>query len=177
MLLASLYQATDKNWQWLGFVSVLIAYGCMEFLLLTGTTTHILGFFSQGFYCAYLLYLCTLLNKQSAHSKSNIILTVITIFANIDMLYQSNFTSEWILPAIATINAVLSAFLLLQAKTQKLYTTSLYTMLASAWLLVAIISSLAPDYWGFAIGLEGLFILYIALKEITFQYELKPMVF
>ncbi|AGH43950.1 hypothetical protein C427_1841 [Paraglaciecola psychrophila 170] len=46
-------------------------------------------------------------------------------------------------------------------------------MLASAWLLVAIISSLAPDYWGFAIGLEGLFILHIALKENYFSVRIE----
>jgi hypothetical protein len=173
MVLASLYQASNKNWQWLGFVSVLVAYGCMEFLLLTSTTTHILGFFSQGFYCVFLLYLCTLLNKQSAHSKNIIVLTVITVFANIGMLYQSNFASEWILPTLAAVNAVLSVFLLLHARSQKSYTTSLYTMLASTWLLVAIISSLAPDYWGFAIGLEGLFILFFALKENYFSVRIE----
>jgi hypothetical protein len=173
MVLASLYQASNKNWQWLGFVSVFVAYSCMEFLLLTSTRTHILGFFSQGFYCVFLLYICTLLNKQSAHSKNIIVLTVITVFANIGMLYQSSFASEWILPALAAVNAVLSAFLLLQARTQKSYTISLYTMLASTWLLVTIISSLAPDYWGFAIGLEGLFILYFALKENYFSVRIE----
>jgi hypothetical protein len=173
MVLASLYQASNKNWQWLGFVSVFVAYSCMEFLLLTSTTTHILGLFSQGFYCVFLLYICTLLNKQSAHSKNIIVLTVITVFANIGMLYQSNFASEWILPTLAAVNAVLSAFLLLQARTQKSYTTSLHTKLASTWLLVAIISSLAPDYWGFAIGLEGLFILYFALKENYFSVRIE----
>ncbi|MFT5924441.1 MAG: hypothetical protein ACI9LE_001440 [Paraglaciecola sp.] len=64
MVLASLYQASNKNWQWLGFVSVLVAYSCMEYLLLTRTIKHILGFFSRGIYCVFLLHICTLLNKQ-----------------------------------------------------------------------------------------------------------------
>jgi hypothetical protein len=172
LVYASLHQASNKHWQWLGFVSVVVAYSCIEFLLLT-TTSLILGFFSQGFYCVFLLYICTLLNKQSAYSKNIIVLTVITVFANIGILYQSNFASVWILPALAAVNAVLSVLLLLKARTQKSYTTSLYTMLASTWLLVAIISSLAPDYWGFAIGLEGLFILYFALKENYFSVRME----
>jgi hypothetical protein len=89
------------------------------------------------------------------------------------MLYQSDFASEWILPTLTAINAVLSAFLLLQARTQKPYTTSLYTMLTSAWLLVAIISSLTPDHWGIAIVLEGLFILYFAVKVNYFSVRIE----
>jgi hypothetical protein len=46
-------------------------------------------------------------------------------------------------------------------------------MLASTWVLVAIVSSLAPDYWGFTIGLEGLFILYFALKEDYFSVRIE----
>jgi hypothetical protein len=173
LVFASLYQAANKYWQWLGFVSVVVVYSCIEFLLLTTTTPLILGLFSQGFYCAFLLYICTLLNKQSEYSKKIIMLTVITVFANIGILYQSNFANVWILPAFAAVNAVLSVLLLLKARTQKSYSTSLYTMLASTWLLVAIISSLAPDYWGFAIGLEGLFILYFALKENYFSVRIE----
>ncbi|MFT6283780.1 MAG: hypothetical protein ACJAXM_000239 [Arenicella sp.] len=121
----------------------------------------------------FLLYICTLLNKQSAYSKNIIVLTLITVFANIGILYQSHFASVWILPTLAAVNGVLSVLLLLKARTQKSYTTSLYTMLASTWLLVAIISSLAPDYWGFSIGLEGLFILYFALKENYFSVRIE----
>lgn len=165
VVFTSLYQASSKNWQWLGFVSVLVGYSCIEFLLLTTSTTVFLGLFSQGFYCVFLLYIGTLLNKQSAYSKDLIVLTVITVFANIGILYQSNFSSVWILPALAVVNAVLSVLLLLKARKQKPYTISLHTMLVSTWGLVAIVSSLAPDYWGFAVGLEGLFILYFALKE------------
>jgi hypothetical protein len=62
------------------------------------------------------------------------------------MLYQSNFASEWILRTLAAVNTARSALLLYQARIQKSYTTSLHTMLATTWLLVAIISSLAPDY-------------------------------
>lgn len=173
IVLASLYQASDKHWQWLGFVSVFITYSCIEFLLLTTTTTLFLGVFSQGFYCVFLLYICSLLNKHSAYSKDLIVLTVVAVFANIGILYQSNFTSIWILPAFAAVNAVLSILLLLKARTQKSYAISLHTMLASTWLLVAIISSLAPDYWGFAIGIEGLFILYFALKENYFSVRIE----
>jgi hypothetical protein len=173
MVLASLYQALNKNWQWLGFVSVFVAYSCIEFLLLTTTQTFFLGVFSQGFYCVFLLYLCTLLTQRSAYSKDVIVLTVITVFANIGILYQANFDSVWILPALAVLNAVLSVFLLLKARTQKSYTINLYTMLTSTWVLVAIVSSLAPDYWGFAIGLEGLFILYFALKENYFSVRIE----
>jgi hypothetical protein len=173
ILLTSLYQASNKNWQWLGFISVFVAYSCIEFLLLTNTTTLILGFFSQGFYCVFLLYICTILNKKSAYSKDIIVLTVITVFTNIGILYQSNFASVWILPALATVNAVFSGFLILKARAQKSYTISLHTMLASTWLLVTIVSSLAPNYWGFAIGLEGLFILYFALKENYFSVRIE----
>ena len=173
MVLASLYQASNKNWQWLGFISVFVAYSCIEFLLLTSNTTLFLGFFSQGFYCVFLLYICTLLNKQNAYSKDLIVLTVITVFANIGILYQADFSSIWVLPALAIVNAALSVFMLLKARTNKSYTTSLYTMLASTWVLVAIVSSLAPDYWGFAIGLEGLFILYFALKENYFSVRIE----
>jgi hypothetical protein len=173
VVLASLYQASNKNWRWLGFVSVFVAYSCIEFLLLTTTTTIFLGIFSQVFYCVFLLYICTLLNKQSAYSKDVIALSVISVFAHIGILYQSNFPSDWILPALAGINAALSIPLVLKARTQKSYTISLYTMLASTWLLVAIISSLTPDYWGFAIGLEGLFILYFALKENYFSVRIE----
>jgi len=165
VVLASLYQATSKNWQWLGFVSVFVAYSCIEFLILTTSTPLFLGVFSQGFYCVFLLYICALLNRHSAYSKELIILTVITVFANIGILYQANFTSAWLLPTFAITNAVLATLLLLKARVQNSFTLSLYTMLASTWVLVAIVSSLAPDYWGFAIGLEGLFILYFALKE------------
>jgi hypothetical protein len=173
MVLASLYQALNKNWQWLGFVSVFVAYSCIEFLLLTTTKTLFLGIFSQGFYCVFLLYICTLLAQKSAYSKDIIVLTVITVFANIGILYQANFASVWILPALAALNGVLSVFLLFNARAQKSYTINLYTMLASTWVLVAIVSSLAPDYWGFAIGLEGLFILYFALKENYFSVRIE----
>jgi hypothetical protein len=173
MVLVSLHQASNKNWQWLGFVSVFVAYSCIEFLLLTTTSTIMLGFFSQSFYCVFLLYICTILNKQNAYSKEVIVLTVITVFANIGILYQSNFSNVWILPAIAAVNTVLSIFMLLKARAQKSYTVTLSTMLASTWVLVAIVSSLAPDYWGFAIGLEGLFILYFALKEDYFSVRIE----
>jgi hypothetical protein len=173
IILTSLYQAANKNWQWLGFVSVFVAYSCIEFLLLSITQTLYLGVFSQGFYCVFLLYVCTLLNKQSAYSKDVIILTVMTVFANIGILYQSNFASVWMLPTFAIVNAVLSVLLLFKARAQKSYSISLYAMLASTWLLVAIVSSLAPDYWGFAIGLEGLFILYFALKENYFSVRIE----
>jgi hypothetical protein len=173
VILASLFQATNKNWQWLGFVSVFVAYSCIEFLLLTTSTTLFLGIFSQGFYCIFLLYICSLLNQHNSYSKELLILIVITVFANIGILYQSTFTSAWLLPAFALINAVLSVLLLLKARTQKSYTLSLYTMLASTWVLVAIVSSLAPDYWGFAIGLEGVFILYFALKENYFSVRIE----
>ncbi|WP_233267264.1 hypothetical protein [Paraglaciecola sp. L3A3] len=46
-------------------------------------------------------------------------------------------------------------------------------MYASTWLLVAIISCLVPDYWGFAIALEGLFILYLALKENYYSVRIE----
>jgi hypothetical protein len=173
IVLASLYQASNKNWQWLGFISVFVAYSCIEFLLLASPTTMFLGFFSQGFYCVFLLYICTLLNQQRAYSKDVIVLTIIVVFANIGILYQSNFASYWILPAIAIINTALSIPLLLKARVQNSYAVSLYTMLASTWFLVAIVSSLAPDYWGFAIGLEGLFILYFALKENYFSVRIE----
>jgi hypothetical protein len=122
MVLVSLHQASNKNWQWLGFVSVFVAYSCIEFLLLTTTSTIMLGFFSQSFYCVFLLYICTILNKQNAYSKEVIVLTVITVFANIGILYQSNFSNVWILPAIAAVNTVLSIFMLLKARAQKSYT-------------------------------------------------------
>jgi hypothetical protein len=173
IIVASLYQATNKNWQWLGFTSVFVAYSCIEFLLQTSNTTLFLGVFSQIFYCVFLLYICHLLNQQSAYKKELIVLTVIAVFANIGVLYQSNFTSMWILPAIAAVNTVLSILLLLKARAQKSYSISLHTMLASTWMLVAIVSSLAPDYWGFAIGLEGLFILYFALKEDYFSIRME----
>ena len=173
MVFASLYQAFSKNWQWLGFIGVFVAYSCIEFLLLTTTTTVFLGFFSQGFYCVFLLYICSLLNKQNAYSKNLIVLTVIVVFANIGILYQADFATVWILPIVAILNAVLSIFLLLKSRTQKSFTISLYSMLASTWVLVAIVSSLAPDYWGFAIGLEGLFILYFALKESYFSVRIE----
>ena len=173
MVSASLYQAFSKNWKWLGFISIFVAYSCIEFLLLTTTTTIFVGFFSQGFYCVFLLYICSLLNKQSTYLKDLIVLIVIAVFANIGILYQADFTSVWILPTLATVNAVLSILLLFKARTQKNYTISLYTMLASAWALVAIVSSLAPNYWGFAIGLEGLFILYFALKENYFSVRIE----
>jgi hypothetical protein len=173
IVLTSLYQAFRKNWQWLGFISVFVAYSCIEFLLLTTTTTIFLGFFSQGFYCAFFLYVCALLNKQNAYSKDIIVLTVIAVFANIGILFQADFTNIWILPTLATINSALSVLILIKTRTQKLYSVSLHTMLASTWVLVAIVSSLAPDYWGFAIGLEGLFILYFALKENYFSLRIE----
>ena len=173
IVLASLYQAFNKDWKWLGFISVFVTYSCIEFLLLTTTTTLFWGFFSQGFYGVFLVYICSLLNKQNTYSKDLIILTVIAVFANIGILYQVDFTRVWILPTLATVNAVLSVLLLIKARTQKSYTISLHTMLASTWVLIAIVSSLAPDYWGFAIGLEGLFILYFALKENYFSVRIE----
>jgi hypothetical protein len=173
VILTSLYQAMIKNWQWLGFLSIFVAYSCIEFLLLTTNTTLFLGLFSQGFYCLFLFYIWRLLNQKSEYNKDHILLMVITVFANIGVLYQSNFASAWIFPGLATINVVISCFLLFKARKQQFYTVSLYSMLASTWLLVAIVSSLAPDYWGFAIGLEGLFILYFALKENYFSVRIE----
>lgn len=173
IILASLYQSSTKKWHWLGFVSVFVAYSCIEFLLLTTTSTIFLGIFSQVFYCVFLLYICTLLQQQNAYSKDVIVLTVISIFAHIGILYQANFPSDWMLPTLAGINGILSILLVLKARKQKSYTISLQTILASTWLLVAIVSSLAPDYWGFAIGLEGLFVLYFALKENYFTVRIE----
>lgn len=173
LLLVSLYQATSKNWQWLGFISVFVAFSCLEFLILNINATELIGFFSQGFYCVFLLYICTVLNKQSRYSKEVILLTVITLFANVGIFYQASFSNEWIFPILAVFNALLSGFLLRQAKIRKSYTLSLHTMMASTWVIVAILSSLDPDYWGFAIGLEGLFILYFALKDNYFSLRIE----
>lgn len=173
IVVASLYQAVTKKWYWLGFINIFVAYSCIEFLLLTTSSSSFLGFFSQGFYCLFLLYICQLLAKQSQYSKDLIVLTVFNVFANIGIFYQCGFDNLWILPAIALVNVAISSVLLLKARKTKSYTVSLHTLLASTWLIIAIISTLAPDYWGFAIGLEGLFILYFALKENYFSVRIE----
>jgi hypothetical protein len=165
IVLASLYQAHKKQWLWLGFISVFVAYSCIEFLLLTSSNNMILGLFSQGFYCAFLGYVGVRLAKQDNYSKDLLALIAIIVFANIGILYQGNFSNLWIMPALSLFNAMIGLVLLQTARRKRTYTVSLYTILASSWLLVAIVSSLAPDYWGFAVGLEGLFILYFGLKE------------
>jgi hypothetical protein len=165
IIASSLYQAYIKNWTWLSFVSIFVSYSCLEYLSIFSPTPQLIALFSQGFYCLFLYYLCRLMTTQSHISKNIILLSVIILFANVGIFYQSNFSSTWLLPVLAGINVVLSTSLLFKAKKQKSYTSSLHTIFASTWLLVAIISSLAPDYWGFAIALEGLFILHFGLKE------------
>ncbi|MCF2946647.1 DUF2339 domain-containing protein [Paraglaciecola aquimarina] len=165
IIMASLYQAINKNWPWLGIVSVFVTYSCLEFLITFVLVEHFIAYFSQGFYCLFLFYLYHFIKLNSQVSKNLIVLSVMILFANIGIFYQSDITNVWVLPTLAIFNTLLSSYLVFKTKTQNSYASSLHTLFASTWMLVAIISWFAPDYWGFAIGIEGLFILYLALKE------------
>ncbi|MGJ8678922.1 DUF2339 domain-containing protein [Paraglaciecola sp.] len=170
IIMASLYQANDKNWPWLGIISVFVTYSCLEFLLLSMSVNQLIAYFSQGYYCLFLFYLCRFLNSTHQISKSIITLSVMILFASIGVFYQSEVTITWLVPLFAFVNGALSSYLVFKTKKQdglslSSHACSLHSLFASTWLLVAIVSSLAPDYWGFAIGVEGLFILYFALKQ------------
>ncbi|WP_158970141.1 DUF2339 domain-containing protein [Paraglaciecola sp. L3A3] len=101
IVLTSLYQANQKNWPWLSYTSIFVTYSCLEFLLLFASHSTFIALFSQGFYCLFLYYLCRLFTSQNSFSKDFILLSVITLFANIGILYQTEFNNLWILPSLA----------------------------------------------------------------------------
>ncbi|KXI27633.1 DUF2339 domain-containing protein [Paraglaciecola hydrolytica] len=168
LAIGSFYQANTKAWLWLSFVTVTVCSASLEYLLLFGDSPQVMGLFSQLFYCLYFAVMWQELKQSTPpntqFTNSRIIFISLALFSSIGLLYQSDF-SAWFLPLIALFNALLSAGARFKAAQMPDMTKSLYAMVSSVWLLVAIFSSLAADYWGIAVGLEGLFLLYFALQN------------
>jgi hypothetical protein len=165
LAIGSFYQASTKSWLWLSFVTVTVCSACLEYLMLFGNTGQILGLFSQLFYCLYFAVIWQLLRLTVHLSKTHIIFISLTLFSCIGLLYQTDFTFIWALPLLALTNALISLGARFKATNMPDMIKSMYAMISSVWLLVAIFSSLAADYWGMAVSLEGLFLLFFALKS------------
>lgn len=161
----SVFQATTKIWNWLNFMTVIIVSACLEYLLLFSDTQQIVGIFSQFFYCLYTWVIWQFLRKKLAMTKEHLLFISLSLFASIGLLMQSELTPYWLIPLISLVNSAFWLVLLIKSQYFSHIGKSVCGMISSVWLLVAICNSLAADYWGLAVGLEGLFILYFALKE------------
>ena len=165
LALGSLFQATTKSWYWLNILTVIIVSACLEYLLLFNNTAQIVGVFSQVFYCLYALVIWQFLRQKHSLSKELLVFITLSLFGSIALLAQSELMPHWLLTLIACVNCLAWLLILANSRYFNHLGKSVSAMLASVWLLVAIFSSLAADFWGLAVGLEGLFILYFALKE------------
>jgi hypothetical protein len=165
LTMGSLFQATLKAWGWLNLLTVIVVSACLEYLLMFSDSSLIVGLFSELFYSIYILVVWQNLVQKKTISQENLAFFTLSLFASIGLIIQSQLLPEWSVTLISLANTVIWLALLIGSKKINKLGKSICVIFASIWLLVAIFTSLQQDFWGIAVGLEGLFLLYFALKE------------
>lgn len=161
LAVGSLFQGMSKNWYWLNVLTALVITACLEYLLLFSISSQIVGLFSQVFYLLYIVVIGHFIYQKIPLTQQHLMFFTLTLFGTIGLLVQSQLTPAWLISVIALINMLIWLTLLFTAKPTTAQNKSLCAIFASVWLLVVIFTGLAEDFWGLAVGLEGLFILHL----------------
>jgi len=173
LTLGSVYQAQQKSWMWLYFLSVFVCSASLEYMQVFSDIGLIIGLFAELFYIIYLWLSYHLFAIQAQTNKTSLGFLTLAVFSTIGLLCQTTFPDSWMLPVFALGNCLAAILVWQRLHLDSPLARTIMLMVASIWLLVAIFSSLQADYWGIAVGLEGLFVLYVALKlgDKTLRFE------
>ena len=164
LAMGSFYQAAIKNWLWLNWTTLAVCTASLEYLSVLTSSSWLLLIFCQLFYCMYFAVIWQMLRCVVEIKKAQLLFVSLAVFSTIGLLFQVAQNPAISVTIIALTNGLLCLFARARVSQPSPHVKSLYAMLASVWLLVAIFSSLQSDYWGFAVGLEALVLLYFGLK-------------
>lgn len=163
-LLAGLRLCFASRWLLTGNVLVASAFAVLQLGIDSAIVQQFIGFFIATALLAWITTVYAVASWQQASSKpkQKILMICAILGASIGLMYQTAPNVFW-LSGIAGFNAV--GGLLLALKVRAAAQRNLSLMLASAWLLIAIFAGLTPEYWSIGVGVEGLLLLALSIRE------------
>jgi hypothetical protein len=161
----ALVQGLKREWNWLIYLAAVMSFSCLQWVLNGVVGFTILSLFVEIFYLLFLAYIHYVLADKTGLSRERLTLLALVMFATIGLCYESLPLNSFYLTAIACFNAAMSLVLLLRTRQKASHHGLIHTAILSVWLLVAIVTSIAADFWSLAFALEGLFLLYFSIKE------------
>lgn len=158
-------QGLRREWNWLVYLAAVMSFSSLQWILGSVGEFAALSLFSEIFYLLFLAYIHYVLADKTGLSRERLALLALVVFASIGLCYESLPLNSLYLSIIALFNVLLSTVLLLKTRQQASHHRIIHTAILSIWSLVAIMSSVAADFWSVAFALEGLFLLYFAIRE------------
>lgn len=158
----SLYQAHRESWPWFAYLALTLCFFSIDSSLVVGSVYLLHGITIEVFYLLFLTYAVMQVNQGKFISANHLTLLGAATLAAAGLLYDLPTTTP-ILSIISGLNVLLLSGIYL--KNRKALFAVLAIAVASVWAIFAILVSLQSDYWHIAFGLEGLFLLFFALRQ------------
>jgi hypothetical protein len=165
LVCGAVIQGLKREWNWLVYLAAVMSFSCLQWVLGGAGEFIAVSLFAEIFYLLFLAYVHYVLADKAGLSRERLTLLALVIFATIGLCYEALPLNSLYISIIALLNVVVSVALLLKSRHLSSQHGLIHTAIVSVWLLVAIVSSLAPDFWSMAFAVEGLFLLFFAIRE------------